>query len=205
MSSVHPPFTPGGWRYSRRPRHSGDIRGKQFFASFRSQREPRENGHVGRTEGGRASVQVSTAGRAESYCEVAAGSVQRVPPPPCVVCILSSITTGRSFVWLRCRLSLVSPTRGSCFSSQMVSELKEQNGLLKTEKDDLNRLIQEQSQQMTGEGGRVGGRAALLKLTIQLSRSPKVPSGLTSRVALLPPQRKWLVPSCRRRSSWTRS
>lgn len=32
----------------------------------------------------------------------------------------------------------------------MVSELKDQNGLLKTEKDDLNRLIQEQSQQMTG-------------------------------------------------------
>ncbi|XP_075907269.1 unconventional myosin-Va isoform X3 [Nelusetta ayraudi] len=32
---------------------------------------------------------------------------------------------------------------------KMVSELKEQNGLLKTEKDDLNRLIQEQSQQMT--------------------------------------------------------
>ncbi|XP_030620730.1 unconventional myosin-Va isoform X2 [Chanos chanos] len=32
---------------------------------------------------------------------------------------------------------------------QMVSELKEQNGLLKSEKEDLNRLIQEQSQQMT--------------------------------------------------------
>uniref|UniRef100_A0A8C5I2S4 Myosin VAa n=1 Tax=Gouania willdenowi TaxID=441366 RepID=A0A8C5I2S4_GOUWI len=31
---------------------------------------------------------------------------------------------------------------------KMVSELKEQNGLLKTEKNDLNRLIQEQSQQM---------------------------------------------------------
>ncbi|XP_035538301.1 unconventional myosin-Va isoform X8 [Morone saxatilis] len=31
----------------------------------------------------------------------------------------------------------------------MVSELKEQNGSLKKEKDDLNRLIQEQSQQMT--------------------------------------------------------
>ncbi|XP_061670517.1 unconventional myosin-Va isoform X6 [Syngnathoides biaculeatus] len=32
---------------------------------------------------------------------------------------------------------------------KMVSELKDQNGLLKKEKDDLNRLIQEQSQQMT--------------------------------------------------------
>ena len=32
----------------------------------------------------------------------------------------------------------------------MVSELKDQNGLLKKDKDDLNRLIQEQSQQMTG-------------------------------------------------------
>ncbi|XP_044049889.1 unconventional myosin-Va isoform X11 [Siniperca chuatsi] len=32
---------------------------------------------------------------------------------------------------------------------KMVSELKEQNGSLKKEKDDLNRLIQEQSQQMT--------------------------------------------------------
>ncbi|KAL2088781.1 hypothetical protein ACEWY4_015680 [Coilia grayii] len=32
---------------------------------------------------------------------------------------------------------------------QMVAELKEQNGLLKNEKEDLNRLIQEQSQQMT--------------------------------------------------------
>nr|XP_043886359.1 unconventional myosin-Va isoform X4 [Solea senegalensis] len=32
---------------------------------------------------------------------------------------------------------------------KMVSELKEQNGLLKKEKDDLNRSIQEQSQQMT--------------------------------------------------------
>uniref|UniRef100_UPI003AADF25F unconventional myosin-Va n=1 Tax=Centroberyx gerrardi TaxID=166262 RepID=UPI003AADF25F len=32
---------------------------------------------------------------------------------------------------------------------QMVAELKDQNGLLKTEKNDLNRLIQEQSQQMT--------------------------------------------------------
>lgn len=32
----------------------------------------------------------------------------------------------------------------------MVSELKEQNGTLKKDKDDLNRLIQEQSQQMTG-------------------------------------------------------
>lgn len=32
----------------------------------------------------------------------------------------------------------------------MVSELKDQNGSLKKEKDDLNRLIQEQSQQMTG-------------------------------------------------------
>lgn len=32
----------------------------------------------------------------------------------------------------------------------MVSELKAQNGLLKKDKDDLNRLIQEQSQQMTG-------------------------------------------------------
>lgn len=32
----------------------------------------------------------------------------------------------------------------------MVAELKDQNGLLKKEKDDLNRLIQEQSQQMTG-------------------------------------------------------
>lgn len=33
---------------------------------------------------------------------------------------------------------------------QMVAELKDQNNLLKNEKDDLNRLIQEQSQQMTG-------------------------------------------------------
>uniref|UniRef100_A0A672JLB8 Unconventional myosin-Va n=1 Tax=Salarias fasciatus TaxID=181472 RepID=A0A672JLB8_SALFA len=32
---------------------------------------------------------------------------------------------------------------------KMVSDLRDQNGLLKTEKDDLNRLIQEQSQQMT--------------------------------------------------------
>ncbi|XP_028812636.1 unconventional myosin-Va isoform X6 [Denticeps clupeoides] len=32
---------------------------------------------------------------------------------------------------------------------QMVAELKEQNGLLKSEKDDLNRLIQEQNLQMT--------------------------------------------------------
>ncbi|CAL8243411.1 unnamed protein product [Lota lota] len=32
---------------------------------------------------------------------------------------------------------------------KMVSELKSQNGLLKTEKDDLNRMIQEQHQQMT--------------------------------------------------------
>uniref|UniRef100_A0AAZ3SCF8 Myosin VAa n=1 Tax=Oncorhynchus tshawytscha TaxID=74940 RepID=A0AAZ3SCF8_ONCTS len=32
----------------------------------------------------------------------------------------------------------------------MVAELKQQNGLLKTEKDDLNRMIKEQSQQMTG-------------------------------------------------------
>ncbi|XP_026233994.1 unconventional myosin-Va isoform X5 [Anabas testudineus] len=32
---------------------------------------------------------------------------------------------------------------------KMVSELKDQNGLLKKDKDDLNRLIQEQSQQMT--------------------------------------------------------
>uniref|UniRef100_A0A669BT84 Unconventional myosin-Va n=1 Tax=Oreochromis niloticus TaxID=8128 RepID=A0A669BT84_ORENI len=32
---------------------------------------------------------------------------------------------------------------------KMVAELKDQNGLLKKEKDDLNRLIQEQSQQMT--------------------------------------------------------
>lgn len=32
----------------------------------------------------------------------------------------------------------------------MISELKEQNDLLKNEKDDLNRLIQEQSQQWTG-------------------------------------------------------
>ncbi|XP_077421039.1 unconventional myosin-Va isoform X3 [Vanacampus margaritifer] len=32
---------------------------------------------------------------------------------------------------------------------KMVSELKDQNGLLKKEKDDLNRLIQEQNQQMT--------------------------------------------------------
>ena len=32
----------------------------------------------------------------------------------------------------------------------MVSELKDQNGLLKKEKDDLNFRIQEQSQQMTG-------------------------------------------------------
>uniref|UniRef100_A0A673BPG9 Myosin VAa n=1 Tax=Sphaeramia orbicularis TaxID=375764 RepID=A0A673BPG9_9TELE len=32
---------------------------------------------------------------------------------------------------------------------KMVAELKDQNGLLKTEKNDLNRLIQEQSQQMT--------------------------------------------------------
>lgn len=38
----------------------------------------------------------------------------------------------------------------TCMCAQMVSELKDQNGLLKTEKDDLNRLIQEQSQQMTG-------------------------------------------------------
>ena len=34
--------------------------------------------------------------------------------------------------------------------AQMVSELKSQNGLLKSEKDDLNRMIQEQRQQMTG-------------------------------------------------------
>ncbi|GAA6076295.1 unconventional myosin-Va, partial [Tachysurus ichikawai] len=34
---------------------------------------------------------------------------------------------------------------------QMISELKEQNNLLKNEKDDLNRLIQEQSQQWTGK------------------------------------------------------
>lgn len=33
----------------------------------------------------------------------------------------------------------------------MVSELKDQNGSLKQEKEDLNRRIQEQSQQMTGE------------------------------------------------------
>ncbi len=32
---------------------------------------------------------------------------------------------------------------------KMVPELKDQNGLLKKEKDDLNKLIQEQSQQMT--------------------------------------------------------
>lgn len=32
----------------------------------------------------------------------------------------------------------------------MVSELKDQNGLLKKDKEDLNRRIQEQSQQMTG-------------------------------------------------------
>ncbi|XP_063044202.1 unconventional myosin-Va isoform X3 [Engraulis encrasicolus] len=38
---------------------------------------------------------------------------------------------------------------------QMVSELKEQNGLLKGEKEDLNRLIQEQSQQMTEKMKRV--------------------------------------------------
>uniref|UniRef100_A0A672JQE5 Unconventional myosin-Va n=1 Tax=Salarias fasciatus TaxID=181472 RepID=A0A672JQE5_SALFA len=34
---------------------------------------------------------------------------------------------------------------------KMVSDLRDQNGLLKTEKDDLNRLIQEQSQQMTAQ------------------------------------------------------
>ncbi len=33
----------------------------------------------------------------------------------------------------------------------MTSELKEQNHLLKNEKNDLNRLIQEQSQQWTGK------------------------------------------------------
>lgn len=33
---------------------------------------------------------------------------------------------------------------------QLVSELKDQNVSLKKEKDDLNRMIQEQSQQMTG-------------------------------------------------------
>ncbi|XP_037546731.1 unconventional myosin-Va [Nematolebias whitei] len=38
---------------------------------------------------------------------------------------------------------------------KMVSELKDQNGLLKKEKDDLNRLIQEQSQQMTEKMTRV--------------------------------------------------
>lgn len=37
----------------------------------------------------------------------------------------------------------------------MVAELKHQNGLLKQEKDDLNRLIQEQSQQMTGTHHRI--------------------------------------------------
>lgn len=50
----------------------------------------------------------------------------------------------------------------------MVSELKEQNGLLKTEKDDLNRLIQEQSQQMTGV------QTAAAKVTPSLSRALKV-------------------------------
>ncbi|XP_060924298.1 unconventional myosin-Va [Limanda limanda] len=38
---------------------------------------------------------------------------------------------------------------------KMVSELKDQNGLLKKEKDDLNRSIQEQSQQMTEKMARV--------------------------------------------------
>lgn len=33
---------------------------------------------------------------------------------------------------------------------QMLAELKETNCLLKSEKDELNRLIQEQSQQITG-------------------------------------------------------
>ncbi|KAM8894203.1 unconventional myosin-Va isoform 7-T7 [Spinachia spinachia] len=45
----------------------------------------------------------------------------------------------------------------------MVSELKDQNGSLKKEKDDLNRLIQEQSQQMTEKMAR-----AILEETQQL-------------------------------------
>ncbi|KAL6113359.1 myo5a [Pungitius sinensis] len=46
---------------------------------------------------------------------------------------------------------------------KMVSELKDQNGSLKKEKDDLNRLIQEQSQQMTEKMAR-----AILEETQQL-------------------------------------
>lgn len=60
-------------------------------------------------------------------------------------------------------LARVANTTFSCVCPQMVSELKEQNGLLKTEKDDLNRLIQEQSQQMTGV------QTAALKVTLSLS------------------------------------
>lgn len=49
----------------------------------------------------------------------------------------------------------------------MVSELKDQNGSLKKEKDDLNRLIQEQSQQMTGM------KASLPKISHLVMRKPK--------------------------------
>lgn len=59
----------------------------------------------------------------------------------------------------------------------MVSELKEQNGLLKTEKDDLNRLIQEQSQQMTGV------QTAALKVTHSLSLSKSTETNLASAFA----------------------
>lgn len=161
-----------------------------------------------RTEGGGAPGQVSTAGRAESHCELAAESVQQsLPSPPCVRCVLSSVTISRGFSHLEhISLSHVLPTRGSCLRPQMVTELKEQNGLLKTEKDDLNRLIQEQSQQMTGERTtslKIASVSLSLVLTLTLSLSKSVETNVAR--LLLPPQRKWLVPSCRRRSSWTRS
>lgn len=87
------------------------IRGKQFFASFRSQKEPMGSGHVLGAESGRAPVQVSTAGRAESHCEVAAEHVQRVtPPPPPSSCVVHCTLT---FIRLQYHKASVSPTSWS--------------------------------------------------------------------------------------------
>uniref|UniRef100_A0A3P9LLX2 Unconventional myosin-Va n=1 Tax=Oryzias latipes TaxID=8090 RepID=A0A3P9LLX2_ORYLA len=56
---------------------------------------------------------------------------------------LERVRLNQHILALKCNACNVS------FCDQMVSELKDQNGTLKKEKDDLNRLIQEQSQQMT--------------------------------------------------------
>lgn len=99
----------------------------------------------------------------------------------------------------------VAPVANTVFlcMAQMVSELKEQNGLLKTEKDDLNRLIQEQNRQMTGvqtETLKVASSLVSLCLSFIAKSAKTKPTPL-----LWPLQRKWLKPSCRKHSSWARS